>query len=363
MNNQLMMISSISELSSKQGTIESYRKNNQLIGEVVDKSRDLMHQLLSFTKHHAFAPVKMDVVEAIQETVNILRHSFDKSIEILTIMAIDEGYVEADRSVLDNVFINLSINAREAMGEYGQLMIKVDKYKATKRFQTYTGYLPEGDYIEIAFTDNGGGIERESLKKVFEPFYSTKEGGSGIGLSTAVSAVREHKGGIKVRSEKDLGSVFSIFLPMLGGGAVDNEPVTDGLVKKEQIGNALRVLVVDDEPVICQVLSEYLSMQGWQVVNFSDTEEALQYCTTNMASFDCAILDIIMPVMSGIELYDALRELNPDLPVLFLSGYSEGIAMNEAYKDNVIDFIQKPVKLEAVYLAIEEWYYPWNEGV
>lgn len=358
MNNQLMMISSMAEISDKQDTYETYKKNNQLIGDVVDKSRALMHQLLSFTKHRTFNPQKMDVVVAIEDTVNILSHTFGKEIEIRTIMAIDEGLVEADRSALDNVFINLSINAKEAMGDGGQLLITVDKYHASKRFHTYTGYLQEGDYIEVRFSDSGCGIEQESLKKVFEPFYSTKEGGSGIGLSTAVSAVRAHKGGIKVQSRIGLGTVFTLLLPKLNESTIQTDLQIDNLAKKGQSGSALKVMVVDDEPVICEVLSDYLSMQGWQVVHFEDPDQALEYATSHQTAYDCVILDIMMPTMSGVELYDALRALNAELPVLFLSGYSEGIHMNEAYKDNIIDFIEKPAKLEEIYHTIAAWYNP-----
>lgn len=352
LNNQLMMIDSLTELSLKKDSLESYRENFLSIKNITDQASQVINQLMSFTKNHLFKPEVSDLKELFEEIEKLINHSFGKGITTEIKFSGKSLFVHADQALLKNAFMNICINAKESMTGKGHLKIHVAQYNSNKSFATLTGDLPVGDYVKIEFKDNGEGIGESELNKVFEPFFTTKESGKGLGLSSVVSVVKEHHGGITIVSSKKKGTSLSIFLPLhneeIPATALGDYEVID------QNETLAEIMIIDDETVICAVIKEYFELHECSSVYFTNPLEGIEYFREKLGQFKLVILDMSMPEMNGDLVFEKLVELKPDIKVLFMSGYSQGIEVNEQNKNNIVDFFKKPVKLDQIYNKVAE---------
>lgn len=255
--------------------------------------------------------------------------------------------IEADQGQIEQVLLNLFINAADAMPSGGEISIRTENTTARKiRSRTW---VPEpGDYVLLSFADSGMGIDRKTMKRIFDPFFTTKERGKGhgLGLSSAYGIIKRHGGHVDVESEVGRGTCFNVYLRASGPCRGDSEIGEDGSSPYNMKGGMETVLSVDDEEVVRHVGQEMLEALGYQVLSARDGEDAIRIFEGNRDRIDMVILDMVMPRMGGGEVFDRLKEIDPDIRVLLASGYSIDGRAREIIKRGCSGFIQKPYKME-----------------
>jgi len=316
-NNLLGGILGCADLLRRRGGDKQRREHYvELILETGRRAADLVRQLLSFARPGPTTRVAVDIHDLIEEVVRILRHTIDPRIRIIQRLHAERAVVEGDASELQSALLNLGVNARDAMPERGRL-----------RFSTTVVHLDEelcrglsdpvepGPYLEVAVSDTGVGIEKQVLARIFEPFFTTKEigKGTGLGLAAVYGTVLGHDGTINVYSEPGQGTVFKIYLPLAADDAMPAPAPSP-----EVVSGSGRILLVDDEPVIRALAADMLHSMGYEVVLADSGEQALDLYDSTI---DLAIVDMVMPGMSGGRLLRELQKLDPAVKVVIASGF------------------------------------------
>jgi len=307
------------------------------IEEQVRSGADLTKQLLGFARGGRYEVKPLDLNEVVEKSSTMFGRT-KKEISVHRKLQPDLWSVEADRGQLEQVMLNLFVNAWQAMPEGGSL------YLATKNVDVGEDYarpfgLKAGRFVMISVTDTGVGMDEKTRKRIFEPFFTTKEMGRGVGLGLAsvYGIIRGHHGFVNVYSEKDKGSTFNVYLP-----ASDRKPEMKEAMRERVIEGTETILVVDDERMILEVGCEMLRRLGYRVLEASSGQEALDLYQERKNDIALVILDMVMPGMGGAEIFDELRAANPDVRVILSSGYSlNGLASGIMAK-GCRSFIQKP---------------------
>jgi PAS domain S-box-containing protein len=345
-NNILTSILGYAELlkmkSSNASSIQ--KKAANIIYDGATKAADLTKQLLGFARKGKFNPVSLNANEVINDVIRVSEKIFDKNIALRLELKEDLGLVEADRNQLDQVFTNLIINARDAMYEGGELSISTENINLDSgKLISYPG-IKEGGYVKITITDSGIGIPEKIKNKIFEPFFTTKEEGkgTGLGLSMVYGIVKNHNGFLDVESEFGTGTSFIIYLPVTYKQTKGAEADT-----KVYSGNA-GILVVDDDEEIRDLTELMLTDLGYRINTAANGDEAIEIYKKEHMNIDLVILDMVMPGMTGKETFKKLRNINPDVKALLISGYSRNGKAKEILHEGVKGFIQKPFKLNEV---------------
>ncbi|MEJ2642593.1 MAG: ATP-binding protein [Desulfosarcinaceae bacterium] len=310
------------------------------IEQCVKRGSELTKQLLGFAKGGKYAVKTLDINRIVAETVQLFARTH-KAIKIGQELSEDLWVVDADRGQLEQVLLNLLINADQAMPEGGEIRL-VTKNIASPSQPPHRLGLKTGRYIRILIEDTGVGMPPEILSRIFEPFFTTKEmgRGTGMGLASAYGIVKNHDGIIDVDSTPGRGSRFWVYLPASDGAvSVENE-VHQGILKGKGT-----VLLVDDEEIIIRVGSDMLNSLGYRVICARKGREAVQIYDQKHAEIDLVILDMVMPEMSGFETYDYLKSINPHIKVLLASGFSQKGQASEIIARDRQTFIQKPFDL------------------
>jgi len=308
------------------------------------RAADLTSQLLSFSRGGKYESKAIDINKKIEETLRILYSSIDKSISIWTRLSPKPLSVEGDANQIQQVFLNLFVNARDAMPGRGTLQVETKRVNLDEAFcKTHLGARP-GQYVYIAISDKGIGMNRETLDRIFEPFFSTKgQGeGTGLGLSVVYGIIKNHGGYINVYSEVGKGSIFKIYLP------ASSKPVQEE-VEETEINNVKgeeSILVIDDEEVIRDLVKEGLEDFGYTVLTAEDGYAGVDIYKERKEEIALVILDLILPKMSGKITYEKLKEINPEITILLSSGYSQKGQAQELLDQGVQRFIQKPFRLK-----------------
>ncbi len=340
-NNMLAGIQGAAEfikLNMENKESDKFGKYVELIIKACLRASHLTSQLLVFAKEKERKFEPLDANELIRDGILLLEHGVSKKVEIVTSLKARVSCVEADRDLLQNMLLNLGFNARDAMPDGGKLRI------ATKNImikdddvQDYLIKVKSGKYVELSVKDNGKGIAPENIHKIFEPFFTTKAigKGTGLGLAAVYGIVQEHHGTIKVISSPK-GTEFKICFPVSKAKYCNEKEV----VIPQKI-NA-KILIVDDEKILAELLKDILQSLGCEVVSFSVPEEALEYYSHNR-DFDVVMLDVLMPHWSGVELYEKMKKIMPNLKAVFMSGYSKDIEVEKIVEENLSTaFIRKP---------------------
>jgi two-component system cell cycle sensor histidine kinase/response regulator CckA len=307
------------------------------------RAADLTSQLLSFSRGGKYESKALDINKTIEETLRILYSSIDKSISIKTMLNPQLLNVEGDANQIQQVFLNLFVNARDAMPGGGTLQIETKNVYLDEAFcKTHLGAKPD-QYVYIAISDTGIGINQETLDRIFEPFFSTKgQGkGTGLGLSVVYGIIKNHSGYINVYSELGKGSVFKVYLPASSKPILEEEEAEISNVKGEE-----SILVIDDEEVIRDLVEEGLEDFGYTVLTAENGEIGINMYKDKDREIDLVILDLILPRMSGMITYEKLKEIDPEITVLLSSGYSQRGQAQELLDRGVQGFIQKPFRLK-----------------
>lgn len=359
-NNHLQIIRGYSEILRNKSTGTSGESLSDLdITDYLDKillsvnhSSRLTKQLLAFTKegHLNFKPI--DFHYLLHKTKDILSYSINKNISIQLFLDAKDFKIVGEESLLQNALINLCLNSRDALPNGGLIQIYTKNIIFNDVTMVGTRYLDPGTYIVCSIRDNGNGIKEEHLSRIFEPFFSTKNNkGTGMSLAAVLNTLKNHEGSIDVHSVYGEWTQFDIYL------MTSDLPVVYDTVRRSEPAKEhrdLNILLVDDEPVISSVIAEYLSEQGHTVFSFTQPNEVLDNLDQFRHTIDLALLDVIMPEMSGFDLLRELVQVIPDLKAIFLSGYFSSKDKLPELADHILDYIEKPVNLKDLHLRIQK---------
>jgi signal transduction histidine kinase/CheY-like chemotaxis protein len=314
----------------------------------------LTRKMLTFARQQKHEVALFNLHETINDVVTMLYHTLEKRISLHTEITAEKYHITADRIQIQNMLLNIAINACDAMPAGGDLHIRTTNNEVSDDFtRTYNKDASGGNYIIVNIEDNGIGMTEEQRKNIFEPFFTTKPKGkgTGLGLATAYGTALGHKGFIIVRSESGKGSSFQIYLPVS-----DNQGVIEDERSLEISYGKGHLLIIDDEINILNSTSEMLEEIGYTTTKCNTGEEALKEFKKNPGSFDLVVLDVLMPVMNGLQCATKMKELNPDVKILFSSGYIGDIPAQDAPIISTMiqpdNFIQKPCTIEQLSNAI-----------
>jgi signal transduction histidine kinase len=349
-NNQMSVVLSASSFILKRGDVaEPVRRDVEAIRRAAERTATVTAQLLAFGRRQILRPQVIDLNEVIRDFSPVLRRTL--GVETQLELRPDQAahHVRADRGQIEQVLLNLALNARDAMPRGGRLAIvtqPVELNQEYSSFKTDVAVRP-GQYVLLTVSDTGQGMDRATLKRIFEPFFTTKTvgQGTGLGLSTVYGIVKQSDGYVWAYSEPGQGSVFKIYLPSVQDRVsepVSEQPVPLGAVAGEA------VLVVEDEEAVRSVVSRLLESEGYKVLQAEDGNEALGLIERSDGSIDLVITDVAMPTMNGRELAARIRTLRPKLPVLFISGYTDDEMVRRGLIEPDSPFLSKPFSPEAL---------------
>ncbi|MBW2133131.1 MAG: PAS domain S-box protein [Deltaproteobacteria bacterium] len=312
-----------------------------------ERAAALTRQLLAFSRKQILQPEVLDLNKVIRDLEKMLHRLIGEDIELKLALSDRIGRVMADPGQMEQVIMNLAVNARDAMPGGGKLMIETADVELDETYaRTHAGVTP-GKYVMLAVTDNGSGMDRETLSRIFEPFFSTKEKekGTGLGLSTVYGIVKQSGGNIWAYSEPGRGTTFKIYLP-----ETEAEPKGKAVAAKKETtkGAGEKILVVEDDENLRNLMGTMLSRLGYKVTLAANGGEALLLMEKKGLKPDLVITDVVMPNMSGKELAERLLEMQPDLKVLYMSGYTDNAIAHHGVLDPGIPFIQKPFILDDI---------------
>jgi signal transduction histidine kinase len=342
-NNLLTAIIGYAELIATRTSSNSLAKQNaELIRKAGEQAAALTRQLLAFSRKQILQPKVIDLNALVVEMEKLLRRVIGERFDLQSHPDAENGRVKADPSQLEQVVLNLGVNARDAMPRGGKLIIRTENVRLDKNTarQIATSLAP-GDYVMLSVTDTGAGMDENTKSHIFEPFFTTKGPGkgTGLGLATVYGIVRQTGGGISVESELGKGSTFRIYLPQ------ESAPVDfsrTALTPVEKSDNFETVLVVEDEEIVRELVCEVLEDQGYNVICARDGIEALNMAAEFEGTIHLLVTDVIMPHMNGHELAGKLSALRPDMKVLYVSGYSDNDIGDHGVLDPRFELLQKP---------------------
>jgi two-component system cell cycle sensor histidine kinase/response regulator CckA len=321
-----------------------------------NRAANLVRQLLAFSRQQTLQPKVLDITDALTELSHLLRRLIGASIELEIVHSRDLFLVRVDQGQLEQVIINLAVNARDAMTEGGSLLIRTRNESRTQMEQRGSEIIPPGDFVVIDVADTGTGIPPENLQRIFEPFFSTKEVGSGtgLGLSTVYGIVKQTGGFVFVTSEIGKGTTFTIMLPRYHGTRETEATTTVADDRKSDLTGAGTVLLVEDEDAVRLFGSRALRNKGYKVVEAKSGDAALDVLANYGGTIDLMITDIVMPQMDGTQLIRHVREKQPDLKVICISGYAEESFRKRLDTVEGIHFLPKPFSLDQLAGKVKE---------
>jgi PAS domain S-box-containing protein len=308
------------------------------------RSADLTRQLLAFSRKQTLQPEILSLNEIVRNIEKMLRRLIGEDIAL--VLSLSEGLprVKVDPGQIEQVIVNLAVNARDAMPLGGKLLIETSQTELDEAYAANHPSVAPGKYVMLAVTDRGCGMDKHVLAQIFDPFFTTKEKGkgTGLGLATVYGIIKQSGGNIWAYSEPGQGTTFKIYLPVTGEKA---EALAKEAAQEEPAGGSDRILVVEDEVSLRKLLEGFLSRSGYQVTSVANGGEALLLVEEKGLEFDLVITDVVMPGMSGSVLSERLRRKQPGLKVLFMSGYTDDAIAHHGVLDQGTPFIQKPFAL------------------
>lgn len=321
------------------------------IEEAVFKAADFVKQLLAFSKKQMLDLKTVDLNKTVRDFEKMIRRMVneDITIEINTERVLSP--VCADISQINQVILNLIVNAREAMPQGGKLTLETSMEHLNGSSAGKHGNVAEGEYVVLTAKDNGIGIDRELQNKIFEPFFTTKEQGTGLGLSVVYGIIKQHNGFIDVLSEIGKGTTFKVYLP--AQTAVTSTETT-ATQKGELKRGSETVLIVEDDKILRELLSETVRTFGYTVYTASNGIEGIELFNEHSGAIDIVLLDVIMPKLGGRETYEAMKKIKPSVNVLFVTGYGPSIIDNNILSDDSVGIIQKPYSAEVISKKIRD---------
>jgi len=308
--------------------------------KAASRATSLTNQLLAFSRRQVIQPKVLDLNALVANMDRMLRRVIGEHIELETVLSPGLGSVRADAGQLEQVIINLAVNARDAMPEGGKLSIRTGNVEVARSSRLHADVRP-GSYVRLTVADTGKGMDAEIMVHLFEPFYTSKETGkgTGLGLSTVYGIVKQSGGEVVVESKPGRGATFTIYLPRITEPAL-TAPLPE--VETAVRSGTETILLVEDELGVRQLVCEMLQRLGYQILQASGGAEALRLFEQHQGSIDLLITDVIMPQMSGRELAQRLKVLQPTLKVLYISGYTDDMLAHHGVLESNVFLLQKP---------------------
>jgi len=340
--------------------LSSIDKDNPLYGDIEEikeagnRAVSLTSQLLAFSRKQIIQPKILDLNEGIQEIEKMLRRLIGENIELHTTLESGLRMVHADPGQIDQVTMNLAVNARDAMPQGGKLIIETANVDLTSDYFRDRGLDDrQGPYVMLAVSDTGIGMDEETQAHIFEPFFTTKAlgKGTGLGLSTVYGIVKQSGGFIWAYSEPGQGTAFKIYFPEVRGKATQKKEEYAGI---ETLNGSETVLVVEDDDLLRKMAEKVLRHYGYEVLIAQDGREALSLSTNHNGLIHIMVTDVVMPGMSGREVAEHLQPLRSEMQVLYMSGYTDKVIVSQQVLDPETDFLQKPFAPEDLVRRIRE---------
>lgn len=351
-NNLLTAILGYTQLAMRKLDVETPAYENLVnVEKAGNRAAELTKKLLAFSRQQKLESHVVDLNEAIGEILNLLERVIGEHILVTFKATEDLNAIYADPSQIEQVIMNLSLNARDAMPKGGRLVIETRNVVLDEYYcRQYPSCVP-GDFVQILVSDTGHGMDAEVLDRIFEPFFTTKDvnEGTGLGLSMVYGIVKQHKGHINVYSEAGRGTTFKVYLPIVP----DAEVKRSGLVQPSLMGGSETVLVADDEEALRNLSRDVLEALGYTVITAENGERALEIYSEHSDSIDLLLFDVVMPITGGLEAYQKIRASGNGsrVPVVFMTGYSAEVLDNSKagmLEMDTLPVIQKPYTLDAL---------------
>jgi hypothetical protein len=318
--------------SSAIGDVEEIRR-------AAERAAALTRQLLIFSRREVAKPEVLYLRDVIADLENLLQRALGERIELETKFAEERLPIEIDPGQLEQVLVNLAVNARDAMPEGGRLVVEVDTTHLDEEYVYMHPDTRPGAYVRLKVSDTGMGMDAETVERVFEPFFTTKEEGTGLGLATVYGIVTGTGGRIDVYSEPGVGTTVKVHFPAGHGAPNDAEERAE----ERPLGMGEVILVVEDEPDVRRMAERILTKNGYSVIGMDEGSRALETCARTDQTIDLLLTDVVMPGMLGTELVERAKQLRPGIPVVFMSGYSHEVLATDALAgQDGSAFIEKP---------------------
>jgi CheY-like chemotaxis protein len=323
--------------------------------KAAERAAGLTRQLLAFSRKQVLRPVPLNLNTVVLGIEKMLRRILGEDIELAQVLAPDLGLTLADPGQLEQVLMNLVINARDAMPDGGKLTIETANVEVDDEYAKQHLSAKPGLYVMLAVTDTGCGMDEQTKARLFEPFFTTKEmgKGTGLGLSTVYGIVKQSGGNVWVYSEPDQGTTFKVYLPRsvsvsMAAAAIKPPPVP------RQVTGTETILVVEDEEALRNVASRILTTAGYTVLTAASGEEALVTGAQHEGDIQLLLTDVVMPRMSGKALAQRLAKTRPALAVLYMSGYTDNAIGHSGVLDAGVHFLAKPFTADALARKVRE---------
>lgn len=326
------------------------------IRRAAGRSAELTRQLLAFARRQTVAPEVIDLNKTISEMLKMLQRLIGENIELVFKQCSRQLLLKIDPSQIDQILTNLCVNARDAISANGRIVIETGHFVVDEAFcKKHEESSAGSEYVVLTVCDNGSGMNEEVMNHLFEPFFTTKGvgKGTGLGLATIYGIVRQNDGLVEVASKVGTGSTFRIFLPchcLIEEMLAKTREIEDSQPKK----HAETVLLVEDEPAVLMMTEMMLKHLGYRVLSAGNAEDATRLARANAKDIDLLVTDVIMPEVNGRDLAKRIREICPDVALLFMSGYTADIIAQHGIVEEDIQFIQKPFNLASFAAKITE---------
>jgi CheY-like chemotaxis protein len=351
-NNLLMVISGYAEVILGQlDPTSPLHEKGRAIQLAADRATTLTRQLLAFSRKQLLELKVVDVNAIVQDMERLLRPLIGENIDLVTILSPEAAHTRADAGQLEQVIMNLVVNAKDAMPAGGKLTLRTENVDLDENHRRGQQFIRPGNYVTLLVSDTGMGMDRETQSRIFEPFFTTKEKGkgTGLGLSTVYGIVKQSGGYVVVQSELGRGTTFHIYLPQVEGAAEKHS-----VAVPEAVGGTETILLVEDEESVRQLVRDTLSAKGYQVLEAENGEAGMAAAARHQGTIDLVITDVVMPGMGGREMVKQLIEARPGTRVLYLSGYTEDAIVSDGSIEKGTAFLQKPFTLQSLSRKVRE---------
>jgi PAS domain S-box-containing protein len=355
-NNLLMVISGYSEfLLERLGAEPQLRGPAQEIASAAERASSLTRQLLAFSRKQMLAPRIVNLNDVATENIKMLTRMIGEDIDLVMVPSPNLWPVRADAGQIEQVIMNLAVNARDAMPSGGKLTIETSNVTLDDEYARFHAPLRPGDYVMVAISDTGNGMDNETQSHIFEPFFTTKgTKGTGLGLSTVYGIVKQSGGYIWVHSEVGRGTTFKIYLPRVASPGETAMLVAAPVEYRKVEPGTETILLVEDEANLRYLARQYLEKQGYKVIEAADGAVAMQIAVAHEGIIHLLLTDVIMPGMNGRELAQRISEIRPNAKVLYMSGYTENVIGHNGMLDAGVRLLQKPFNLRDLKSKVRE---------
>jgi len=353
-NNMLTVILGHAELALMKAELpDPLKRNLEEIRSAAGRSADLTKQLLAFARKQTIAPKVLDLNDTVSGMLKMLQRLIGEDISLSWHPSPNLWSVEVDPSQIDQILANLCVNARDAINDVGKITIETGCSVLDEKYCAMNAGFAAGEYVRLAVSDDGCGMDKETQAQIFEPFFTTKKlgEGTGLGLATVYGIVKQNNGFINIYSEPGLGTTFTIYLPIYTGKAAHADAVQ--VIEPSSRGSET-ILLVEDEPSILNITTILLTNQGYTVIAANSPGEALHLASEHANMINLLMTDVVMPGMNGRDLSKKLQSLYPQLKCLYMSGYTANVIAHHGVLDAGLHFIQKPFNLNVLTEKLRE---------